>query len=286
MTPPEGRASARLGEQHSETDKRRSTSVGDLDGLRIGCVKYLNARPLTHGWLGPVEYDHPANLCRRLRAAQLDIAFVSSFEWLTDPTYNIVDGVAVGADGTVYSVFLAHGGAVEDVEEVELDPASSTSMNLLRCLLGEHGFTPKLITPAPGTEQSVTKTRARLFIGDQAIRFRQEHSANLEFCDLGSWWKVTTGLPFVFALWLIRPEVAHAKEIANRLRELRDRNLCYLHEVIAEEKEFTSEFCERYFRENLRFGFAAREKEGLLKFRSLCEKHGIVQGNAPELRLV
>nr|MBA3762501.1 hypothetical protein [Chthoniobacterales bacterium] len=52
------------------------------DPLRIGCVKYLNARPLIHGWPGAVEFDHPANLCRKLRAAELDVAFVSSFEFL------------------------------------------------------------------------------------------------------------------------------------------------------------------------------------------------------------
>ncbi len=254
--------------------------------LRIGCVKYLNARPLIHGWPGTVEFDHPANLCRKLRAAQLDVALVSSFESLSDPGYKIVDGVAMGADGPVYSVVLAHRGAIDDVEEIALDPASNTSVNLLRCLLGEHGFTPRLVTPARGEQPVISENRARLLIGDQAIRFREEHSKEMNFRDLAGWWKETTGLPFVFALWLIRPERDDAKEIADGLREVRDRNLRHLDEVIAEQKEFTPQFCVRYFRENLRFCLAAREKEGLLTFRSICAKHGILPGNAPELRLV
>ncbi len=256
------------------------------DPLRIGCVKYLNARPLIHGWPGAVEFDHPANLCRKLRAAELDVAFVSSFEFLRDPVYNIVNGVAVGADGPVYSVVLAHRRGIENIEEVAVDPASRTSTNLLRCLLAEDGLAPQFMTPASDDQAIVTDTRARLLIGDQAISFREEHSTDLQFRDLGSWWKGMTGLPFVFAIWLIRPEVADATQIAARLRELRDRNLRHLDEVIAAQGAFNPPFSERYFRENLCFGFADREQQGLLKFRSLCAKHAILQGNAPVLRLV
>ena len=39
--------------------------------LRIGCVKYLNARPLIRGWLGDVEFDHPSTLCKRLASGEL-----------------------------------------------------------------------------------------------------------------------------------------------------------------------------------------------------------------------
>jgi len=34
--------------------------------LRIGCVKYLIARPLIYGWSGAVDFDDPAALCRKL----------------------------------------------------------------------------------------------------------------------------------------------------------------------------------------------------------------------------
>ena len=67
--------------------------------------------------------------------------------------------------------------------------------------------------------------RARLIIGDQAISFRHNHADAFQFWDLGEQWKKLTGLPFVYALWLIRPEVPDAKSIAQRLRGLRDENL-------------------------------------------------------------
>jgi predicted solute-binding protein len=104
-----------------------------LRALRIGCVQYLNAQPLIHGWPAPVVFDHPAALCGMLSAGELDVALVSSFEFLWNPVYSIADDLAVAADGAVYSVFVAHLGAFEDLSEIVVDPASLTSVNLLRC---------------------------------------------------------------------------------------------------------------------------------------------------------
>jgi predicted solute-binding protein len=119
--------------------------------------------------------------------------------------------------------------------------------------------------------------RARLIIGDQAIRFRQDRTRGFQFWDLGEQWKKLTGLPFVYALWLIRPEVQGPKTIANRLRALRNENLANLDAVIAEEKEFSPQFCSSYYRKHLRFSFGEKEKEGLRSFGNLCVKHSLLQ---------
>src|SRR4030095_11618635 len=86
-----------------------------LRGLRLGCVKYLNSRPLIHAYDGPVVFDHPSALARMLAAGQLDTALVPLFETLRTPRYWLVDGVAVASDGPVYSVFLAYRGELRDV---------------------------------------------------------------------------------------------------------------------------------------------------------------------------
>src|SRR5205807_3176587 len=93
-------------------------------------------------------------------------------------------------------------------------------------------------------------------------------------------------LPFVYALWLIRPEVVNAKEIANRLRLLRDENLANLDELIAAEKEFDPQFCSRYYREHLRFSFGEKEKEGLRIFANLCAKHSLLPNPNLALNMV
>jgi chorismate dehydratase len=243
---------------------------------RVGCVKYLNARPLVYGLPGEVAFDHPSNLCQRLAEGTLEVALVSSFEFLRNPIYVLVDGVCVASHGPVYSVFLAHAGELGEIDEIEIDPASQTSVNLLRCLLAETGLTPKLLAGTPFVQRAVTPRFAKFLIGDQAIRFRERSAAALRFWDLGEEWEKVTHLPFVYALWLIRPEVASAKLIADRLRACRDNNLRELDSVIAAEKEFSPQFCAHYFRECLTYYLGPTEKEGLAMFRKLCEKHGVL----------
>ena len=253
---------------------------------------------------------------------ELDIALVSSFEFLRNPIYRITDDVSISSDGPVYSVVVAHRDEISKTDEIELDPASETAVNLLRCLLGELGLNPRLIRnidlqsvrPA-GLQRAESKTaenisagrtgnmpmfpavrRAQLLIGDQAIRFRQKHAGEFQFWDLGEQWKKLIGRPFVYALWLIRPEVVAPKQIADRLRALRDENLGHLNDLIADavaqvglsrcspkaeaddpgHREITREFLDCYYQKHLRFSFGKEEKKGLRTFAQLCVKRGLL----------
>ncbi|PYL66313.1 MAG: hypothetical protein DMF20_06895 [Verrucomicrobia bacterium] len=236
-----------------------------VKSLRIGCVKYLNARPLIHGWGGDVDFDHPSALCNKLAAGNLDVALVSSFEFLRNPIYRIVDDVSISSDGPVYSVVVARRGEVAEIEEIELDPASETSANLLRCLIEECGLNPHLVQHSTARRASVAELKL-------------------------------VGLPFVYALWLIRPEVADPEQIANRLRALRDENLTHLDDVIEDivagggdpgwRRQFNREFLSRYYRQHLRFTFGEKEKEGLLVFADLCERRSLLPKRDLTFRVV
>jgi len=247
--------------------------VQDRQLLRIGCVKYLNARPLILGGPADVVLDHPSVLCAQLARGELDVALVSSFEFLRNPIYRIVDGISISSDGPVYSVVVAHVGEISAAEQIELDPAAETSGNLLRCLLSELKLRPQFVATSTS---SLAKVRARLLIGDQAVRFRQQHGNEFQFWDLGENWQKLVGLPFVYALWLLRPEVVDPKSVADRLRALRNKNLADIDNLIAAEKEFDRGFCGRYYREHLRFSFGEREKKGLRTFQELCQKHDLL----------
>ena len=280
--------------------------------LRIGCVKYLNARPLIHGWPGAVDFDHPAALCRKLERRDLDVALVSSLEYLRRPIYRIVDGVSISAQGAVYSVIVAHNEDLSRAEEIEIDPASETSVALLRCLLNQRGLDPRMVwntdlqsvrpaevhcaesAPAkgsaePGTADSMSAGRTghqpvfRLLIGDQAIRFRTDHGQRYHYWDLAETWTKMTSLPFAFAFWLIRPEIDNAKEIADKLRALRDHNIASIDELALSQSEVSPAFCRKYYREHLFFGFGEHEKAGLREFHRRCLLNKI--DVAPDLRL-
>lgn len=252
-------------------DSVESTNVSPA--LRVGCVKYLNARPLICDWPGSVTLNHPATLCAQLANGDLDVALVSSFEFFRNPIYRVVDGVSISSHGPVYSVVVAHSGDISEIEEIELDSASNTSVNLLRCLLAEARIAPHLMPPST---LPIAAGRGRLLIGDQAIRFRLNDTSGLRFWDLGEQWKKLVDIPFTYALWLIRPEVKNPEEIATRLRALRDENLSHLNRIVATEKEFDSGFCTRYYQEHLRFSLGEAEKTGLRAFAKLCAKHDLL----------
>lgn len=239
-------------------------------------MKYLNARPLVHRLPGEVVFDHPTKLCEQLADGTLQVALVSSFEFLRNPIYVLVDGVCIASHGPVYSVFLAYGGDLGEIEEIEVDPASQTSLNLLRCLLAEAKLTPKLVSGTPALQRAVTPRLAKFLIGDQAIHFRERTEGALHFWDLGEQWERMTHLPFVYALWLIRPEVPSPKQIADCLRRCRDNNLRELDSLIAAERKFSPQFCAQYFRECLSYHLGSSEKEGLVMFQKMCELHGIL----------
>jgi chorismate dehydratase len=219
--------------------------------------------------------DHPSALCAQLAHGELDVALVSSFEFLRNPIYRIVDGISISSDGPVYSVVVAYGGD-RPLPEIELDPASETSVVLLRYLVTERGEAFRAVQIAADLLLPLERGRARLLIGDHAIRFRQKFGDAYHYWDLGTEWSGVTTLPFVYALWLVRPEVVDPKSIADRLRALRDKNLANIDNLISDEKEFDRNFCDRYYRKHLRFSFGQREKEGLRAFHRLCQKHELL----------
>ena len=243
-----------------------------LAGLRIGCVKYLNSRPLIHGYDGPVAFDHPSGLARDIAAGKLDVALVPIFEALREPHYALAEGVAIACDGHVYSVFLAHRGPLEEVRSIALDPASLTSVHLLKVLLAEyHGLRPQFLelSAFPATAD------AALLIGNQAIEFRQRPDCDYEILDLGEEWRRCTGLSFVYAPWLLRPGLPNSVQVADDLRALKRHGQAHLAEIVREEPRDPA-FTERYLTQHIRFDLGEREKAGIEKFRELLAKHGFV----------
>jgi len=251
-----------------------------LADLRIGCVQYLNSKPLIHGYEGPVIFDHPSGLARDLIAGQLDVALVPTFEALRTPHYTLANDVGIACDGAVYSVFLAYRGPLTELRRVALDPASLTSVHLLQVLLREyHGLRPELL-PLSAFPQEAD---AALIIGNQAIEFRQQDKDGYQILDLGEEWKRCTGLPFVFAPWLMRPDLPHAAEVAGDLRALKDYGLAHLDEIIEAEPRDPA-FTRRYLTEHIRFKLGEPEKAGIAKYRELLAKHGFITDAQTPLR--
>jgi chorismate dehydratase len=240
------------------------------DTARIGSVPYLNAVPLTCGLEERCAFLPPSALAEELRAGRLDAALLSVTEALFSPGYAIVDGVAIASDGPVASVFLAHQDPLDErLTAVHLDPASCTSVNLLRVLLSARGLSPRFL-PLAGYDPE-HMPRNVLLIGDPAIRFAMAAHPH-RIWDLGSAWKAWTGLPFVYAVWAVR-EAAATRELAEGLREARARGLSRLAEWVEHRPEFTRDFRRAYLGGHIRYGLGDAEKAGIERFRHALETH-------------
>jgi predicted solute-binding protein len=249
-----------------------------LHDLRVGCVQYLNAKPLIYGYDGDVTFDHPAVLARELALGRLDAALVPVFEVLRDPHYAIVDGCAVACEGPVHSVVLAYRGKLQDIHSVTLDPASMSSVHLLKVLLAEfHRMHPEY---CDGGE-------ARLLIGNQAIEFRATaHDQPWQFLDLGEEWRRQTGLPFVFAVWALRPAVRNMNAVADAFRAVKAHGLANLGAIVSAERVQDAAFRQRYLGGHIRYDMGAREKLGLALYRELLAKWLLIESAEPPLRFV
>ena len=253
-----------------------------LSALRVGCVQYLNAKPLIHGYAGPVVFDHPSGLARDLANGALDVALVPTFEALRDPRYLLADGVAIASDGPVFSVFLAHRGPLAEVRKIALDPASLTSVHLLQILLAEyHGRRPQMLDLSAFPADA----DAALLIGNQAIEFRERDAGAHQILDLGDEWKRRTGLPFVYAPWLLRADLPNAAAVAEELRALKRHGAAHLAEIIRADPHNPA-LSQRYLTEHIRFDLGPREKAGIEKFRELLVKHRFIAASDERLRYV
>lgn len=241
-----------------------------LGHFRVGSVKALNAVPLTRGIEDQVIYETPAQLAERLRRDELDAALVSIVEPLLHDRYDLLDGIAIASLGEVKSVFLAHRQPLEQATEVFCDPASLTSVLLLKVLLAERGLRPEfkpLENYAAAREKHFV-----LLIGDAALDFLfgpHDH----EIFDLGAAWFEMTQLPFVYAAWALRRGVENQK-LRRQLLEAKDFGMDTLDHIISRRTEYTEEFRKDYLGWHIHFHLGSDEKRGIARFIQLLRKHG------------
>lgn len=250
-----------------------------LGGFRVGSVKALNAVPLTRGLEEQVIYATPVKLAEMLRRDELDAALVSIVEPLLHDRYDILDGIAIASLGEVKSVFLAHRKPLAEVKEVFCDPASLTSVLLLKVLLAERGLRPEF-KPLESYAAAAEKDFV-LLIGDPALDFALALPAGVEIFDLGAAWAELTGLPFVFAAWALRRGVEN-RALRRRLTEAKEFGLDTLDHIIASRAEYTEEFRRDYLGWHIHYHLGADEKRGIAKFVELLAKHGFGPVFAPK----
>jgi len=240
---------------------------------RIGSVRYLNAVPLIFGHDQELLLAHPSVLASDLHTRRLDAALVPVFEVLNHPGYCIVDGVGIISDGAVYSVFLATLPGETALRHIALDPASLTSVNLIRVICKERGMSIETFTEALPDSLPATG-RGVLFIGDQALEFRRRWGDQFSYLDLGEAWKSLTGLPFVYAAWALGSWVEEAEALAEMLRAWGRNGVSAIPQIVEQQAASQRREAQAYLGGHIRYAMGAREREGLALYGALLEKHG------------
>jgi len=179
--------------------------------VRIGAVQYLNAKPLTVALaeIAPnaeITVDLPSRLADGLASGQLDVALIPSIEFFRNPGCTIVSDACISCNGPVKSVKLFSRVSVEKIRSLALDEGSRTSVTMARVLLKERfGLEPRLEPLPIGATLGDTRADAIVLIGDRGMVPPKER---FEFVwDLGEQWCRWMGLPFVFAMWIARPNL-------------------------------------------------------------------------------
>jgi len=183
--------------------------------MRIGGVPYGVGAPLLAGLDREPGVElvqaPPTQLIAQLRAGRLDCALVSSIEAVRQPGYSVVADLGIACKTEIRSVraFRRRGAPIRTVG---LDSSSATSVALLRLLLANvhvddvaHGITFETIQPTRTPDE--LPHDLVLLIGDNGLAADPGERAAW---DLGTQWQQWTGLPFVFALWVVRPGADHA----------------------------------------------------------------------------
>lgn len=258
-------------ERRASETQREGELEESLAPFRVGSVPYLNSVPLVRGLETQIRFAPPSELADLLRRGELDAALMSITEALFSDQYDVLDGIAVASLGEVKSVFLAHRKPLTEVRTVACDPASLTSVNLLKVLLAERGLKPEFV-PLSSYAQAAQEDFV-LLIGNPAIEFLRSNPAH-ELWDLGTAWYELTSLPFVYAAWTLRRGVENAR-LRRLLREARDFGMDTLDYLIHNRTEYDLDFRKDYLGWHIHYHLGSDEKKGVTRFRELLIKHGL-----------
>lgn len=186
--------------------------------LRLGSVPYLVGRPLDLGLEADegVRYERrvPARLVQGLRGGELDVALVSAIELFRQPGARPVRGLAVAGRGEVDSVQVFLRRPLDQVRRLALDPSSRAAAALVQVLLAERdGGPPEYLEVPLGTDPREADADAWLRIGDRALE--ETWLEGLDHWNPSEAWTRSTGLPFVFATWLVTEGAAVGPHLAS-----------------------------------------------------------------------
>ncbi len=275
--------------------------------LRIGRIPYANLFPLFYYLDKRCDCSAyrffrgvPSVLNTMLRQGKLDISPSSSIEYLRyKKHYQVLPGLSISSSGTVRSILLFSKFPLNELggKTIALSSESDTSVVLLKIILREFLSIKCRFKTLIGRsiKKALSSNAAVLLIGDAAMREAKKtvtrnlnsgpnsslitRHPSLYIYDLGELWFRHTGLPFVFALWIVKKKVlVHKKELIEKIsldlidaKKFAAKKLPLIAGFAPQKKWFGEKDLVNYWK-RISYDFTDRHMEGLRLFERYAFK--------------
>ncbi len=266
--------------------------------LKVGRIDYLNIWPLFQCINDNLCRDisfasgHPAMLNQALARKEIHVSPSSSIEYLyRGEDYLLLPDLSISAASQVQSVIFCLPFPFDELEryagqngEIFLTRASDTSRALLKILWHYHWKLPsprwRMLDPGQG----LSTGKPFLEIGDHALSIFLHPQQNMHILDLAGEWNKMTGLPFVFALWILRRDLQGRQRsvlarLARELLQARRAMPGRYHELsmLYPGTEFTPEQISAYW-QKMDYGLEQDHKAALAAFGRYLSDMGEISG--------
>jgi len=251
----------------------------------VGCVSFLNSKPLIDPLVGrpdvEIHFAVPSALLGLVEAGVVSTALMSVVDYQeSHRELFLVPAGMIGCDGPTLTVRIYSKVPPAEIAVVHGDTDSHTSVVLAQVILAErYGRRVKMVSHAAHEGDHRGGPETVLLIGDKVVNAAPDAREYRYQLDLGEEWKALTGLPFVFAMWMMRRDMVDP-ELARMLAEARAQGAGMTEKLLDRhcvEKGWPRELARRYFTEYLRYEVTDRARLGLAKFFELAGKLGVLK---------
>ena len=275
--------------------------------LRVAAIDFLNPAPLmwdfhheplqsTLAERYSLHLTAPSACARELLEGRADLGLIP-IAALT-PDLRIVPGCTIASRARVRSIQLIVKAPLElsHVRTVAADTASRSSVAYAEILFRHFLHTqPEFYPAAANVEAMLAEHDAALLIGDPALlalERRSEIETRVGPCtwyDVAEQWIQRTGLPWVAAVWAVRPKAVSTtvlrQQLVADLNASRDHGLAHIDDLVAEwtpRIALPPETIQTYLTKNIHYTLDPDCVQGIAKFRELAAAHGVL-APLPEL---
>ncbi len=257
---------------------------------QIGCVSYLNSKPLIEPIVQRsdcrVHFAVPAQLLSMLDGGMVRAALTPVVDYQkSERELMLVPAGGICCDGPTLTVRIYSPAPPTHIRLLYADTDSHTSVILAQIILRElYGVRPD-IAPLNAAAHHTTwaDDAALLLIGDKVVNAAPNQWQFPVQLDLGEQWKRLTGLPFVFAMWMMRTDSLDP-HLAGILAEARRQGRTMTDALVAQYATATRwpvNLARKYFTQYLKYDITPERRRGLELFFQYAHQLHLIHHNRP-----